>query len=481
MLSFAAYGFNKSHSICYTHISFYEAWLKHYYSIEFYVSLLNNTDPQKQKGDEIVMSRYLSELFRKGFVVHNVNINTSQHDFTIKEVSNTAEAKEIFFGFGWVKNLSANAITEIVNTRSLGGGFSDLNNLFDRLPDKTLNKKDIEALVWSGALDEFIDGEVLTRSQMLLFIFNVILKARGSKAKPYEQEELSNYGLIQKEIEYCNISMKEIYDFNKLKLAQTTEIDSISDLENMGTFICIAKVVAIETCETKKAKKEYIRIRLRDETGEISISVWPWELKEYKTIKEGTIIRGCVIRNEDGFISLKSFTQVKEQPLELKKRDNEIKLAEHAIAQEKKLVEKTKLEFATSEVKRLRHIFETVHRRKIITRPVKTENIKFMYEYSYPSYEVIMIYIPMDLALNVNQIIALKKHDYVFVVTGEKDYPVVISTVNTFLDNWKIRALEVGKRNPRLSSSAVSTTIELNKIISMSESEVLGILSEDTI
>jgi hypothetical protein len=209
--------------------------------------------------------------------------------------------------------------------------------------------------------------------------------------------------------------------------------------------------------------------------------VWPWELKEYKTIKEGTIIRGCVIRNEDGFISLKSFTQVKEQPLELKKRDNEIKLAEHAIAQEKKLVEKTKLEFATSEVKRLRHIFETVHRRKIITRPVKTENIKFMYEYSYPSYEVIMIYIPMDLALNVNQIIALKKHDYVFVVTGEKDYPVVISTVNTFLDNWKIRALEVGKRNPRLSSSAVSTTIELNKIISMSESEVLGILSEDTI
>jgi len=62
VFAFSSYGFNKSHSISYTYISFYEAWLKYYYMPEFYTALLNNTDPKKEKRGRILLLSILLRL-----------------------------------------------------------------------------------------------------------------------------------------------------------------------------------------------------------------------------------------------------------------------------------------------------------------------------------------------------------------------------------------------------------------------------------
>jgi DNA polymerase-3 subunit alpha len=140
---FAEYGFNKSHSAAYAVISYQTAWLKANYSVEFFAALLSSV-----AGNTDKIIGYISECSRIGIEVLAPSVNESDKEFT-------AINGVIRFGLSAVKNLGKNTIEAIVEERNKNGSFKTFSDFCYRLDAKILNKRSLESLAKSGALDCF--------------------------------------------------------------------------------------------------------------------------------------------------------------------------------------------------------------------------------------------------------------------------------------------------------------------------------------
>ena len=146
IVKFAGYGFNKSHSAAYALVTFYTSYLKKYYPTEFLAALLTS---EKDNTDKVV--KYVDEVKRMGFELVPPNINISDLVFS----SAVIEDKEVvMFGMGALKGAGDIAIRSILNSRK-EGEFSDLSDFVSRIDGSKVNKKVIETLAKSGALDNF--------------------------------------------------------------------------------------------------------------------------------------------------------------------------------------------------------------------------------------------------------------------------------------------------------------------------------------
>ena len=150
--TFGRYGFNKSHSVAYSVISFQTAWLKSYYPSEFMAALLSS---EIGTTDKVV--RYISEARELGIEVLPPSVNESGRKFTV-----TAD-KQIRFGLGAVKNVGRGAIESIIAARETGEPYKSLYECCERVDLRLCNKRVFEALIAAGALDQ-LDGH---RSQLL--------------------------------------------------------------------------------------------------------------------------------------------------------------------------------------------------------------------------------------------------------------------------------------------------------------------------
>ncbi|MDI9338532.1 MAG: DNA polymerase III subunit alpha, partial [Alphaproteobacteria bacterium] len=138
---FAEYAFNKSHSVAYTFLSYQTGFLKANYREAYLAALLNNA------GNAEKIRVFLDDCKKNNIKVLGPDINESDIGFTVNK------QKQIRFGLGGIKGLGINTIQDILDERKLHGNFSNLFNLFERLANKTLNKKSIECLVYSGSID----------------------------------------------------------------------------------------------------------------------------------------------------------------------------------------------------------------------------------------------------------------------------------------------------------------------------------------
>jgi DNA polymerase-3 subunit alpha len=138
---FAGYGFNKSHSAAYALLSYHTAFLKAKYPREFMAACLTS---EIGNTDRIVI--LLDECRRMGIRVHPPDINQSDADFTVNH-------EGIRFGLAAIKNVGRSAIQSIVNTRNETGPFKTVFELCEKVDLKSINKRMLESLVFSGALD----------------------------------------------------------------------------------------------------------------------------------------------------------------------------------------------------------------------------------------------------------------------------------------------------------------------------------------
>ncbi len=143
MAKFAGYGFNKSHSAAYALISYQTAWLKAHYRIPFMTSLLSN-----ELGNTDGVVKFLGECRSSSITVLPPDINKSGEDFTI-------EGDKIRFGLAAVKNVGSSAIKVIIKEREENGPFEDFGDFVSRVDLKKVNKRVLEGLIKSGALDCF--------------------------------------------------------------------------------------------------------------------------------------------------------------------------------------------------------------------------------------------------------------------------------------------------------------------------------------
>jgi DNA polymerase-3 subunit alpha len=142
MEKFAEYGFNKSHSAAYALVAYQTAWLKAHYPAEFMAATLSS---DMDNTDKVV--NFLEDARTIGLDVRPPDVNSSGYMFE------AIDAKTIRYGLGAVKGVGRGACEAIVESRRASGAFRDLLDFCQRVDSTRLNKRVLEALVHSGALD----------------------------------------------------------------------------------------------------------------------------------------------------------------------------------------------------------------------------------------------------------------------------------------------------------------------------------------
>lgn len=152
---FARYGFPKAHSAGYALIAYQTAYMKAHYPVEFIAATMsydmNNTDK---------LGIFRQELDRLGHQLLPPDVNKSESDFIVEDTAEKTEDGEpkraIRYALGAVKGVGRVAMDALVAEREENGPFKDLFDLAARIDPQVINKRQLEHLAASGALDSLV-------------------------------------------------------------------------------------------------------------------------------------------------------------------------------------------------------------------------------------------------------------------------------------------------------------------------------------
>ncbi|HKI73830.1 MAG TPA: OB-fold nucleic acid binding domain-containing protein, partial [Pseudomonadales bacterium] len=150
MEKFAGYGFNKPHSVAYALIAYQTAWLKHYYPAHFMAAVLS---ADMQTTDKIVVN--IEECREMNLEILPPDVNQGEYRFVADQ------AGRIVYGLGAIKGMGEGPADDIVRAREIGGPFNDLYDLCERVDQRKVNKRAIEALIGAGALDGLVEDSLV--------------------------------------------------------------------------------------------------------------------------------------------------------------------------------------------------------------------------------------------------------------------------------------------------------------------------------
>lgn len=139
----ANYSFNKSHAACYAYIAYQTAYLKAYFPTEFLTALMT-TDEENM--DRITLE--VGEAQSKDIEILPPDVNESLMHFTY------IDDKNIRFGLKAIKGIGEGPIEAIIQNRQQGL-YVDINDFLTRAGKEVINKKSLESLILSGAIDAF--------------------------------------------------------------------------------------------------------------------------------------------------------------------------------------------------------------------------------------------------------------------------------------------------------------------------------------
>src|SRR3984957_8829981 len=176
MAEFAGYGFNKSHSCAYALLAYQTAYLKTHFPVEFMAALLTS-----ETGNTEKVVKYINEARGMGITVLPPDVNSSALDFT-------PVGDAIRFGLQAIKNLGENTVKGILEARAELGRFRSIYQFCDHIDPRLLNKRVLESLIKSGAMDTLGSR----RSQ----IFAVIDRAMEKAQRRQREKNSGQHGLF---------------------------------------------------------------------------------------------------------------------------------------------------------------------------------------------------------------------------------------------------------------------------------------------
>ena len=293
MAKFAEYGFNKSHSAAYALVSYQTAYLKAHHPVEYMAALLTS---EVQDTDKVV--KYIYEVRQMGITILPPDANQSMWDFTVVEAHDRENIEpgstigSIRFGLAAVKNVGLSAIEAIVEARENKGAFTSLADFANKIDQRRVNRRVIEALVKCGAFD-FTGSR---RSQMLEGLDMVI----DQGGKQQAQEAIGQFSIFDSMDGHKELALPDIPEWKESQLlahekesvgfyisghplaafeadikryatATTETLENIPD----GKEVTICGVIAgLKPKMTKKNEKMAI-LNLEDLFGTIEVIVFP--------------------------------------------------------------------------------------------------------------------------------------------------------------------------------------------------------------
>ena len=314
--TFGRYGFNKSHSVAYSILSYQTAYLKVHFPAEFMAALLSSCI-----GDTDSVVKYIAEAREIGLEILPPDINESGYKFTV-----TGDTR-IRFGLGAIRNAGRSASESMIAARA-AGPFTSLNDLCARIDLRLCNKRVLEALIHAGALDSF----GAHRAQLAAALDGVVQDAQAAQAEresgqgslfggaaaptelganaalvrplpsiaPYaESERLAR----EKETLGFYISGHPLEPFRaEAELFATHPAARLGEwsLEPMA-IACV--ITAIRRQVSRKSGAEYARLMLEDFTGTAEVLVFPeaWAaMGDRLRTDVPVLVRGAFSRRDEG-------------------------------------------------------------------------------------------------------------------------------------------------------------------------------------
>lgn len=315
---FQGYGFNKAHAACYGRVAYQTAYMKANYPAEYMCAVLT-----AEAGDTEKIAEIINECQRMKIPVLAPDINSSYKDFTvIKGKDNPTGQDQIRFGLLTIKNFGQGVADSVITERDTNGPFKDVVDFVTRVHGRDLNKKSVEALIKSGAMDSF--GE----RNLLLFNLDGLLNHGRDMHKQTTSGQMGLFGEAQislpsfklattavapqltklmweKELLGLFVSAHPLSEFRSaLNYEKTMPIKNIpprsTDQLKIGGLVTTVKKIMT------KSNKPMLFANIEDLTGKIEVVVFPTVYEKYPDVfKENAIVvvKGKV-NDRDGAIKL---------------------------------------------------------------------------------------------------------------------------------------------------------------------------------
>ncbi|NQT28694.1 MAG: hypothetical protein HQ570_03765, partial [Candidatus Omnitrophica bacterium] len=266
---------HNSHSTAYALISYRTAYLKANYPVEFMAALLTS---ERNNTDKIV--EYVNESSRIKIEVLPPDINTSFTNFTV------TDEKNIRFGLMAIKNIGKAALENIIETRK-GSKFENIFDFSRRVDSRVVNKKVVESLIKSGAMDSFN----LRRAQMVA-ILDKILNKNAKKEDPSQLRlfsapvdesipDIEEWPLLQilnfeKSLLGIYLTGHPLSSYSSLvNYLQREKIIRLWEHSRQGDVMICGIVEKVKNITTRRKGQRMAILKLEDETGSIEVFVFP--------------------------------------------------------------------------------------------------------------------------------------------------------------------------------------------------------------
>ncbi|WP_419835064.1 DNA polymerase III subunit alpha [Endozoicomonas atrinae] len=244
---FAGYGFNKSHSAAYALVSYQTLWLKAHYPSEFMAAVMSS---DMQNTDKVVT--FIEECRDMGLTVLPPSVNSGEYMFGVNDDGH------IVYGLGAIKGVGEGPIEAIVRARNEGGPFKDLFDFCERVDAKSINKRVLEALIKSGALD--LLGPAPEKPAQLNFNRAVLeasqleaIKAADQAAKSLDSGHMDMFGAL------VPAGEEDVYDTYLKTSEWTDKVRLGGEKDTLGLYLTGHPIDEYES-----EIRHFIRNRIKD-------------------------------------------------------------------------------------------------------------------------------------------------------------------------------------------------------------------------
>ena len=304
---FAAYGFNKAHAASYGKVAYQTAYMKSNFPA-IYMSAVMTAD----SGDTEKIAESIAECNRLGIPVLPPDINESFAGFTVVKSSPMSDfgqiqkaqsptlGGKIRFGLTTIKNFGEGIAEFIIEERKKGGAFKTLEEFLTRVQNKNINKKSIEALIKSGALDSLGERGALLANIENLLTYNKQAANLGGQDSLFASFSQSGYPPLylapvtpassverlgwERELLGLYISGHPLDPYKQKLSEQKTTIKKVKEENKEGEMVVVGGLLTEIKPYLTKAGDKMLFTKLSDMTDAIEMAVFPRTFAEFRDL-----------------------------------------------------------------------------------------------------------------------------------------------------------------------------------------------------